>query len=333
MAGRTTIAAVGVVIGLVVWSEGGIAAQAGQADASADSVAMALKFVPGQTTTYKLTTQMERRVEYMGKVPTMPDDLKPGRTGNEISMVFDQHIESVGADGNAVMKITIKSLTYVGRSRDKALLDFDSSRPTDAKMPMAKLIGQSYKIQMAPGGAVSAVTDVRPARAAVAGSLPDNQSAQKLITDEAIKDRHGTVALIAARKKTVHKGDTWASVKVISFGLMGMDTLQQIYKLASIDQIAGRRIAVVEMEAIPSSAMAQQLHQQLSASANPAVMDNSQKDVGRLRLDLTNQRIDECSEDLTKEWVMALPDKDPNGGFVGMRMTATQRYRLERIEQ
>lgn len=301
--------------------------------ASTDSVVMALNFVPGQTTVYKLTMQTERRVDYMGNVPAMPDELKSGRTGSRVGMVFDQQVESVGADGNAVLKITIQSLMYVGQSRDEVVLDFDSSRAADAQSPLAKLIGQSYKLQISPSGKVLAVSDARSARAAVAGNLPGNQTAQKLLSDEAIKERHGVTALVAAQKKTVRTGDSWADVKVTSFGLMGTDTLQQTYKLASIEQAAGRRVAVVEMEAIPSAVMAQQLHQQLNAPVNPGVLDNSQKDVGRLRLDLTNQRIDECTEDLTKEWVTVLPEKKPNSGYVAMKMTATQQYRLERVEE
>ena len=121
-------------------------------------------------------------------------------------------------------------------------------------------------------------------------------------------------------------------MKITSFGRMGTDTLQQIYKLASIDQAAGRRVAVVEMEAIPSAAMAQQLHEQLNTPPNPSALGSSQEDKGRLRLDLTNQRIDEYTEDLTKEWVTVLPGTDPSTGFIAMKMTAIQRYRLERID-
>jgi hypothetical protein len=333
-------AAVGVMMGLAVWSVGCGSTGAGRppeaikpAEAPADSAVMALNFVPGQTTTYKLTTQAERRVDYLGNVPTMPDEYKAGRTGSQIGMVFDQQVESAGADGNAILKITIKSLTYIGRSKDKVLLDFDSSRPADAEMPMARLIGQGYRLQMSPSGAVLAITDARAARAAVAGGLPGNRTAQKLVSDEAIKERHAVMALTAAQKRTVRAGDTWTDTKVIPFGLMGTDTLQQNYKVTAIEQTAGRKIAVVEMEAIPSAAMAQQLHQQVNTPVNPGMMDNTQKDVGRLRLDLTHQRIDEYSEDLTKEWVTVLPEKRPNtGGFVGMKMGAIQQYHLERVE-
>jgi hypothetical protein len=340
MARRTTIAAaVSMVVGLLVWSAGCGSAHAGrsaemtaQKGAPTDSVVMALHFVPGQMTTYKLTTQTERRVDYMGNVPALPNELKPGHTGTEISMIFDQQVESVGADGDAILKITIKSLVYINRSKDKVLVDFDSSRAADAQMPLARLIGQSYELQMSPSGAVPAVTEARAARAAVAGSLPADQTAQKLLSDEAIKERHSVPALIAAEKKTVRTGDTWAGVKVVSFGLMGADTLQQNYRLASIDRTGGRRVAVVEMEAIPSAAMAQQLHGQVNMPVNPGMMDNTQKDTGRLCLDLTNQRIDEYTEDLTKEWVTVLPQRASNTGFIGMKMGAIQRYHLERVE-
>jgi hypothetical protein len=301
--------------------------------ASADAVVMALSFVPGQTTTYKLSMQTERRVEYLGNVPSLPNDLQPGRTNTQVDMTFDQQVESVNADGNAILKITLRSLKYLGQSRDKAIVDFDGSRAEDRQSPLAKLVGQSYQLEMSPSGAIVAVIDARSARAAIAGNLPGNQTAQKLITDEAITERHRVTPLIAAQNKAVRKGDTWANVKVVSFGLMGTDTLQQAYTLTSVDRTEGRRIAVVEMEAIPSAALAQQLHEKLNAPVNASSIDNSQRNVGRFRLDLTNQRIDECSEDLTKEWVTALPDKDPQGGYVGMRMTATQRYRLERVEK
>ncbi len=302
------------------------------ANVPADAVVMALRFVPGQTTTYKLTTQTERQVDYMGNVPEMPDDLKAGRVGSRISMVFDQQVERVDPNGAAVLRITIKSLTYVGESKGQAVLDFDSTRETDARMPLAKLIGQSYALLLSPGGVVLSIVDAQAARAAVAGNVPGSQTAQKLLSEEAIKERHGIPALAVAPKKTVRPGDTWVNVKVVSFGLMGTDTLQQNYKLAALDQPAGRRVAVVEMEAIPSSVMAQQLHQQVSTPVGPGRMDNTQKDVGRLRLDLTNQRIDEYTEDLTKEWVTVLPEKTPGAGYAGMKMTATQRYRLERVE-
>jgi hypothetical protein len=301
-------------------------------EASPDSVAMILSFIPGQTTSYKLTTHAERRVDYSGNVPKMPEELKNGHTSNQIEMTYEQHVETVNADGSAVLKITIKSLTYKGEASNKVVLDFDSSRAADAQNPLAKLIGQSYMLTMSPNGAVQEIINARPARAAIAGNLPANQTAQKLISDEAIKERHGVTPLIAAQRKTVRQGDTWADVKVISFGRMGTDTLQQNYKLVSIEQSANRRVAVVEMEAIPSAAMAQQLHQQLKNPVNPGVLDNTQKDVGRLRWDLTNQRIDEYTEDLTKEWVTALQEKDLNGGVIAMKMTAIQQYRLERME-
>ena len=247
-------------------------------------------------------------------------------------MVFSQHVESVDGQGSAVLKITIEKLTYIGQSRDKVVLDFDSSRAADANSPLARLIGQSYKLTMSPTGRVLAIDDVRPIRAAVAGNQPANQTAQKLLSDEAIEERHGVTALIAAQGRTVHEGDTWNDVKVVSFGSMGTDTLNQIYKLAAIDRADGRRVAVIEMEGIPSAAMAQQLHEQGGASPSPGVLENAQEDKGSLRLDLTNQRIDEYSEDQTKEWVTVLPTQVSGGGFVAMRMTATERYKLERVE-
>ncbi len=334
-----TAAAGGMMIGLLVWWAGCGSPNAGrpieaaaQVAAPTEAAVMALRFVPGQTTTYRLTMQTERRVDYVGNVPKMPDDLKAGRTGSEIHMTFEQRVESVTADGNAVLSVTIKSLVYVGRSKDKVLLDFDSSRPGDAGMPLAKLIGQSYKLTMSPDGAVVAVTEVEAARAAVVGNLPGYQTAQKLLSDEAIKERHAVMALAGAQQKTVRVGDIWTAVKVVPFGVMGTDTLQQNYKLVSVEQIGDRRVAVIEMEAIPSTAMAQQLHGQVDKPVGLGMMDNTQKDVGRLRLDLTQQRIDEYSEDLTKEWTTVLPERNPAAGYVGMNMGAVQCYKLERVE-
>ena len=296
------------------------------------TVELALKFTPQDSTTYKLTMEAQRRIEWEGP---MPDEavFKGGQTGNKIEMTFTRQIQSVDDKGNAVAEITIKGLKYLSIIRDNTVLDFDSSREKDKNSPMANLIGQSYTIKIAPTGKVTEVIDVKQAQAAFKGSSSADKAALTLLRPNVIKERHGTLVLPDADKNQLRTGGKWSSIKTFSFGMMGSKSYEKIYTLKEIKDTNGRRIIIVEMNAIPTSDTAEQLDKE-GISGLSKMFDNIETYTGRLKLDLTTGKIEKYLEKLQSEWIAVDPlagqkdDKEP----AALKMTAIRLYRLEKID-
>jgi hypothetical protein len=303
-----------------------------KAEKQGPTIQMALKFAADDLTTYKVITEVEKSVKWEGPLPEKPFDFKGGTTGNRIEATFTQRIQSVGDNGNAVAQITVKGLRYLGKVRDNIVADFDSSREKDANSPLYKLIGQSYTIEISPAGQVLRVVEVSGARAAVGGSLSANKTAAALLSPEVIKERHAVPALPAADKNRLRTGDNWNSVKSFSFDMMGSKSYERTYTLKEIKEVNNRKIAVAEMNAIPSSEMAEELHKEQATGAFSKMFDNTEAYSGKLTLDLTAGKVQEYFEKLQTEWVMVDPMPDPNKEPAALKMAATRLYSIEKID-
>lgn len=184
-----------------------------------EQVTLALKFAEQDSTTYKVTTEIERSVKFEGSLPD-EDVFKGGATGNKIEMTFTQQIQSIDDKGNAVAKITIEALKYLAKIKDSAVMDFDSSKTVHQNSPLGKLVGQSYTIKLSPTGQVMEVSDTGDAQTAVRGGSSEAKAAIKLVSSDEIKRRHALRALPAADKNRVRTGDNYSSIISFSFGLM-----------------------------------------------------------------------------------------------------------------
>lgn len=301
----------------------------------AQTSTLALKFTPEDSTTYRVIMERERSVEFEGAL-SEDKALQGGSTGDKIEMTFTQQIQDVDDKGNSIALITINELKYLAKEKDVVKADFDSSREQDRRSLLAKLIGQSYKIKISPAGQVVGVVDVRAAQAAVKGRAPANKTALALLKPEVIKERHTILTLPPAGKNKARKGDSWSSVKTFDLGLMGVETYERIYTLKEVKNISGRRISVVEMNAIPSSEMAEQLHKEGPTRSFPDIFGGTKTYTysGQLKLDLTAGKVDRCFEKLQVERVIVDSsvkpgdDKEPDV----MRMGVIRLYSLERID-
>ena len=298
-----------------------------------EAITLELKFTPQDSTTYKVITEGQRSVQFEGDL-AKDTALKGGQTGNKVEMVFTQQIQSVDDKGNAVAKITIKGLKYLAKVKDDTVLDFDSSREENQNNPLAKLIGQSYTIEITPAGQVAAVIDVKEAQAAVRGSTSAHKRALALLESEAIKERHTISTLAVADKSQLHAGDTWSSIKDFSFGLMGARSYEKIYTLKEVKDIDGRQVAIVEMNAIPTSETAEQLHKEQQTSDFSNMFDSTQGYTGQLKLDLTNSKVEKYLEKLQLEWIIVDPSAEQKGDTEPdtLKMAATRLYSLEKID-
>jgi len=297
------------------------------------AVELALKFVAGDSTTYKSTIQAQRSIRWEGPLPN-EGAFKGGQTSSSVEITFARQIQSVEDNGNAVAKITIEALKYLSIIKDNPALDFDSSRAKDQSHFLAKLIGQSYTIEITPAGQVSKVIDVSQAQAALRGVSSADKTALALLSPDAIKERHTIPAMPAADKKRLRTGDNWNGLKTFSFGLMGSKSYERIYTLKEVKQAGSRRVAVVEMKAAPTTEMAEQLHQQQTVSSFSKMFDNTETFTGQLQLDLNTGKVGNCFEKLESEWIAVEPmagqqtDKEP----AVLKMTAVRLYRLEKTD-
>jgi len=297
-----------------------------------EAVKLTLKFVPGHTVTYQVTSEVQKSVQWQGTPGAKPAAFKGGRTAKRLEMTFEQEVESVDAEGDAVVRITIKALKYLNRVRDSAVLDFDSTRANDPNNPLANLVGGGYKLEISARGKVLALIDVEPLRQAVQGTSAAHDTARRLLSREQILARHQVVALSALDGAAVRPGQDWSSVKTFSFGMMGAKSFEKVYTLKEVQRDAGS-LAVIEMKAIPSAAMAEEMHKSQAVNPFSQMFDNTESYEGRLELELDTGTIRRYVEEMRTEWVVADPEAVSGGAQPSaLRMGATQLYRLENVE-
>jgi len=298
--------------------------------AAGQGVSLLLKYVPGRTTRYKVTTEGERSVAWEGDTTNKPPAFRDGRTGQRIEITFEQTVEQVGSAGNAGLEVTIEALRFLGRVRDKVVLDFDSSRDADRQHPLARLIGQSYRIEMTPRGEMLALHDIDAARQATLGDA----TALRLLSDKAIEQRHQIPALKALKEAQVEPGREWNSIRAISFGILGSKAYDRIYTLQAVDPNDDGHLAVVEMEAIPPVTGAGQALPEQAANPFAATSDSTDNYTGRLRFDLDAGQVQDYVEQFRAEWRTVDPTSLQSGQAhpAVLRMGMQETYQLERLK-
>jgi len=293
-----------------------------------DVAVAALKFNPKDLTSYKVIIESGRSIKWEGALPDKPSFKGSGNT-TRLEMTFTEEIQSVDANGNALAKITIKELKYSSILKNVPVLEFDSSSPQDPNDPMAKLIGQSYIIKIAPTGEVVEVVDTKEAELATRkGSVPPTV-ALRLLDPEVVKERHGTLVLPNTGENRLRAGDKWSRTKAFSFGSMGAESYEKIYTLNKITDRDNRQIAVIEMNAIPASeAVKENAESKLTKN-----FDNTKTYTGQLELDSTAGKVEKYLENLQMDWIIALPPakQDPNQEPAVLTMSTTSSYSLEKI--
>ncbi len=304
----------------------------GCAPEAAEPVTLALRFTPQDSTTYKVTTQKEKSVKLEGPQPI--PGFKGGHNLNRVEIIFTQQIQSIDDEGNAITKITIEGLKCSNIVKDNLVLDFDSTREKDQNNPLAKLIGQSYTIEISPAGDVIEVIDTSRAQAAVIGSSPSHKTALTLLKPEAIKARHEIMALPITSENQLQTGDNWSSTTDFSFGIMGLKSYEKIHTLKKIKDRDNHQIAVIEMDGIPSLKTTEPLDEEQATSDFSKMFDNTEIYTGELKLDLTAGKVEKYVEELQSEWIIVDPEAKQKRGSepAALKMSATHFYRLEKID-
>jgi hypothetical protein len=290
---------------------------------------LALKFSPHDSTTYKATIETGRQATWEGLPEKKPSSFKGGHSGSKIEVTFDQHIQSIKDNGNAVAKITIKELKYQTQVTDNIVLDFDSTRKDDMKGPLGKLIGKSYTIEITPSGQVSKIIDVNDIVAAVSDGSSAGKTAFQLLSVNAIKVRHTIPGLPDERERLI-VGQSWDNAKSFHFDQMGTKSYSKTYTLEEIKNVNNSPIAVIRMNAIPSVEDAKELYEKQTTLPFP--FDSTETYSGQTKLNLAEGKVEQCSENLLIEWIIIDPSSKTNEMPDAIKMSALQNYSIERID-
>lgn len=294
---------------------------------------LTLKYTPDDSTTYTITTEAVRSINWEGLYPN-DTAFKGGQTSTRNELTFTQQIQSTDDKGNAVAVITIKSLKHLSIVRDNPVLDFDSSREKDKASPLAKLIGQSYTVEITPAGRLSKIIDANHVQTAIGGATSADKTAAALLSNEVITERHSIPAMPPPDKNQLKAGDNWSSIKTLSFGLMGSQTYERIYTLKDIKETDNKKIATVEMKAVPTTEGADELHKEKSIGDFSKMFENNETYTGELTLNMTSGKVEKCLEKLQSEWIAIDPSavqKEEQEPAV-LKMTAIRLYHLEKTD-
>ena len=297
------------------------------------AVELTLKYTPDDSTTYTLITEAVRKIDWEGLYPN-DTAFRGGQTSSRNELTFTRQIQSTDDKGNAVAKITIDSLKHLSIVRDNPVLDFDSSREKDKGSPLARLIGQSYTIEITPAGRLSKIIDANHAQTAIGGTTSADKTAAALVSNEVITERHSIPAMPPSDKNRLKAGDNWSSIKTLSFGLMGSQTYERIYTLKEIKEADNQKIATVEMKAVPTTEGADELHKEKAIGDFSKMFENTETYTGELTLNMTSGKVEKCIEKLQSEWIAIDPsaaqkeEKEP----AVLKMTAVRLYHLEKTD-
>jgi hypothetical protein len=290
-------------------------------------VDLTLRFSPGAAAVYRVIMEQGRSVAWQGAASTRPAGFEDGRTDNRSELTFRQEVLSVDPVGDAVVKITIEALKYFNCVHNKVGLDFDSARPADQENPLARLIGQSYRIKLSRKGDVLGIVEATQARSAVPANSPAFAMVQRLLSEDGIKERHAIPALAALRDGQVRPGQSWTSEKSFSFSWMGSKSFDRVYTLREVSRDSGGQLAVVEMEAMPAAGQPQS-GQALGAFAG--IADNTTSYDGRFVFELDSGRVREYAEQMQTEWVV--PDPEAIEGKTDPAAVQMAAHWLRRVE-
>ena len=126
-------------------------------------------------------------------------------------------------------------------------------REKKVKNPLMKLIGQTYMLEFNASNYITAMDAFPPVLKDINDGTPSGQAARGIMLSEVVKERHGVFQLPPQGQEMLKQGDKWSKIRTFPFGKMGLKSYEKIYTLENVRDTCGRRIEVVDMNAIPTS--------------------------------------------------------------------------------
>ena len=295
-------------------------------------VKIALKPTVGEKVTYKIVTQARRTTKWQGPVPNQ-EAFEENYTDERVELVVTRRVQDVDPNGVATAQVTIDGLKSLNTNKNSASVDFDSSRSSDANNPLMQLIGRTYRIEYNTGNSISAVDELPPVNVLLKGETPSDRAGLSMMYPDSITERHSAFALPQPGKQMVKSGDKWSKIKTFSFGKMGLKSYEKIYVLKEVKDVGARMVAVIDMNAIPTSEVEPRFASQKGEVGAPKMFDSNDSYTGGGEFDLNAGRIENYHENFRANWVVALPSKQgDNSEPVVLNMSSTYVYSIERVK-
>jgi hypothetical protein len=289
------------------------------------SADLSLKFSPDGATAYKATTEVTKLFRF--EQPNL-DKLKEEETKTLVKMGFTQTIQSVDADGNATAQITINDLKVDIVNKNESRLSFDSQNEKDKNAPLAKLLKQSYTIEISPTGRVTPV-DTKDALAAVTSAY-EKKIVKGLFDAESVANRHQVAALPKEMTDELSVEDTWSEIVASPPGLLAPKSYEKTYTLAAVDG----DVATIQMTAGESAEPAEGGSQSAGGMGMFAKMfDNEDDYTGTVKFDLASGEVLSSTETLISTYTaQEMPENgDPDKGPDVLTMQFINRIQLEKL--
>jgi hypothetical protein len=281
-----------------------------------------------QDLAYRVTQEVAKEVIF--EQPSI-DKSKTDTVKTVVEMEYTQSPVGFAEEtGSTLLDITVTDLKYFSQGKDGVNTDFDYSQDKDKNKPLAAIIGQSYKIEVAPDGSVTVVDATDARKACVAREL------KALLSDESIIARHKCYYYKGATQ--LKKGATWSSVVASPKGSLDQKNFEKVYTVEQIEKDGEKKIAHVNMTANvtnkePESGTDDAGNAQ-GMGFMAGIFDNTNIYSGNLVFDATAGVPVSYDETLVAEYVAAeeprTGDKSKGPDVLTMRFTNT--YRLEMVK-
>ncbi|MGD0553184.1 MAG: hypothetical protein ABSB25_11145 [Sedimentisphaerales bacterium] len=295
-------------------------------------VKIALKSTVGGLDKYKITTIARRTTKWQGPVPEKAA-FDESFSEERVEMAVTRRIQTVDANGVATAKVSIDKLKCFYTSKGQAILDFNSTRNSDSSNPLIKLIGETYTIEFNPRNIVSFVDDLPPVTTIMMkGDTVSDKIGTEIVLPDSIMERHSTMQLPKQGQEILKPGGKWSSIKTFMFGKMGLKSYEKIYTLKELRN-DGREIAVIDMNAIPTSEVEPKFAGKKAEEGASQKFDSKELYTGAGEFDVKAGRIENYHENLQATWTVVLPGKQGDASEpVVLNMSAERGYSIERIK-
>lgn len=255
------------------------------------SVKTALQMQPGQTASYEVSTTMIK--DYKFEQPGLKKS-DHNQTSTTITMMFDQTIAEVAADGVATADIVVKGIRCKNVNKSETRYEFDSADAKYQADSANTLIGQSYRIAISPAGQVQ-VVDANAVRSAALSGEAVNLAA-KLFSDKSIIERHQVP--LPDEAKALSAKQSWTKVVPSPPGLLAPKTFQKVYTVKE----AGNDKLVVEMDAKEDLAKKTESGDGASMGMFARMFDSQDQYTGKLVLNPADGSVELSEETLVSTY-------------------------------
>ena len=259
---------------------------------------IAQQFTAGTKDTYEVGITVTKDFKF--EQPAL-DKLRKEETTTDVRMTFDQAIQSVDESGWALAQISIKGLTCKMIKQNDVQIDYDSSRESDQKKPLSKLIGQSYMVKLSPDGKAKAVAESKVTTAGISGL--EGTLAKRLFTVDEIVRRHEVLAF-PDTTAAIAAGDTWERIVPSPPGLLSSKSYKKVYTAAELKDDDAEKLATITMTAGESAVPAEgAASSQGDMGIFAKMLDNEDDYTGKMVVDLKTGRIKEYNEKLISSYI------------------------------